>query len=49
MAHVEVGQLVFSSSTTVYGEPHTVPIREDFPLQATNPSGQSKLMVGEIL
>ena len=28
---------VFSSSATVYGDPHTVPIKEDFPLSVTNP------------
>jgi UDP-glucose 4-epimerase len=41
--------LVFSSSATVYGDPHTYPIKEDFPLSATNPYGRSKLMVEEIL
>jgi len=41
--------IVFSSSATVYGDPHTVPIKEDFPLSATNPYGRSKLMVEEIL
>jgi UDP-glucose 4-epimerase len=41
--------LVFSSSATVYGDPHEVPIREEFPLSATNPYGHSKLMVEEIL
>ena len=41
--------LVFSSSATVYGDPHTVPITEDFPLQATNPYGRSKLMVEDFL
>jgi UDP-glucose 4-epimerase len=44
-----VKNLVFSSSATVYGEPNTVPIREDFPLSATNPYGKSKLMIEEIL
>jgi UDP-glucose 4-epimerase len=44
-----VRSLVFSSSATVYGDPHSVPIREDFPLSATNPYGRSKLMVEEIL
>jgi UDP-glucose 4-epimerase len=44
-----VRSFVFSSSATVYGDPHTVPIREDFPLSATNPYGRSKLMVEEIL
>jgi len=41
--------VVFSSSATVYGEPATVPIREDFPLSASNPYGRSKLMVDDIL
>jgi UDP-glucose 4-epimerase len=41
--------LVFSSSATVYGEPKSVPIREDFPLSATNPYGHSKLMIEQIL
>ncbi len=44
-----VRNLVFSSSATVYGTPHTVPIREDFPTQVTNPYGRTKLMVEEIL
>jgi UDP-glucose 4-epimerase len=41
--------LVFSSSATVYGDPRTVPITEDFPLQATNPYGRTKLFIEEIL
>ena len=41
--------LVFSSSATVYGEPNTVPISEDFPLSATNPYGWSKLMIEQVL
>ena len=41
--------LVFSSSATVYGDPATVPITEEFPTSATNPYGRSKLMVEEIL
>lgn len=41
--------IVFSSSATVYGDPATVPINEDFPLSATNPYGRSKLMIEEIL
>ena len=44
-----VRRLVFSSSATVYGDPHRVPITEDFPLSAANPYGRSKLMVEEIL
>jgi len=49
MAAAGVFNLVFSSSATVYGDPASVPIREDFPLSATNPYGRSKLMVEEIL
>jgi len=44
-----VREMVFSSSATVYGDPRTVPIREDFPLAPTNPYGRSKLMIEEIL
>jgi UDP-glucose 4-epimerase len=44
-----VRRLVFSSSATVYGDPHAVPIREDFLLSVTNPYGRSKLMVEDIL
>ncbi len=44
-----VKRLVFSSSATVYGDPVTVPIREDFALGPTSPYGRSKLMVEEIL
>ena len=44
-----VGTVVFSSSATVYGSPKTVPIREDFPLSATNPYGETKLMIERIL
>lgn len=49
MAANDVRNMVFSSSATVYGDPATVPIKEDFPLSATNPYGRSKLMVEEIL
>ncbi|ELV8626729.1 UDP-glucose 4-epimerase [Vibrio cidicii] len=44
-----VRSLIFSSSATVYGDPASVPIREDFPTSATNPYGRSKLMVEECL
>lgn len=44
-----VKNIVFSSSATVYGNPHTVPILESFPLSATNPYGRTKLMLEEIL
>lgn len=49
MAEAGTRRLVFSSSATVYGDPHSVPIREDFPLQATNPYGRSKLMIEAML
>lgn len=49
MQQHNVFDLVFSSSATVYGDPHAVPINEGFPLSATNPYGRSKLMVEEIL
>ena len=49
MAESGVKAVVFSSSATVYGDPATVPITEDFPLSATNPYGRSKLFIEEIL
>lgn len=49
MAEYNVKNLVFSSSATVYGDPASLPITEDFPTGATNPYGQSKLMVENIL
>lgn len=42
-------KIVFSSSATVYGDPATVPIKEDFPLSTTNPYGTTKLMIERIL
>ena len=44
-----VKKIIFSSSATVYGDPKEVPIKEDFPLSATNPYGQTKLMIEQIL
>ena len=41
--------LVFSSSATVYGDPATVPIREDFPRSHTNPYGHTKLVIEDML
>ncbi len=41
--------IVFSSSATVYGDPHTTPIKENFPTFATNPYGRTKLFIEEIL
>lgn len=44
-----VKSIIFSSSATVYGDPASVPIREDFPLHTTNPYGSTKLMIENIL
>ncbi len=49
MAAHDVRTLVFSSSATVYGAPHSVPITEDFPLQPANPYGQTKFQIEQIL
>jgi UDP-glucose 4-epimerase len=49
MAETDVKTVVFSSSATVYGDPASVPIREDAPLSSTNPYGHSKLMIEDIL
>jgi len=49
MAEHGCKSIVFSSSATVYGDPHTTPIKEDFPLSATNPYGRTKLFVEEML
>lgn len=49
MAKYKVKRLVFSSSATVYGNPRTVPIKEDFPLATNNPYGSTKLMIENIL
>lgn len=49
MAAAGVRSVVFSSSATVYGDPETVPITEDFPLSATNPYGRSKLFIEDML
>lgn len=49
MRKYNVKKIVFSSSATVYGDPATVPIKENFPKSATNPYGQTKLMIEQIL
>lgn len=49
MRRARVRTIVFSSSATVYGDPASVPIREDFPRSASNPYGRSKLMIEDIL
>ncbi len=48
MQKYDVKNIVFSSSATVYGNPKTVPIKEDFPLSVTNPYGRTKLMLEDI-
>ena len=49
MKEFGVRTMVFSSSATVYGNPHRVPIAEDFPVNPTNPYGRTKLMIEDIL
>jgi UDP-glucose 4-epimerase len=49
MVRAGVKHMVFSSTAAVYGNPHAVPIREDFPIQAVNPYGESKVMVETLL
>lgn len=49
MAEFGCKSLVFSSSATVYGNPISVPIRENFPLSATSPYGRTKLIIEDIL
>ena len=44
-----VSNIVFSSSATVYGDPETIPLKEDAPIHATNPYGQTKAMMEQIL
>ena len=49
LTRVGCHRVVFSSSATVYGDPNQVPISEDHPLRPTNPYGQSKRMVEQII
>ena len=49
MREFNVKTIIFSSSATVYGDPASMPIQEDFPLSATNPYGRTKLMIEDIL
>jgi UDP-glucose 4-epimerase len=44
-----VRRIVFSSSATVYGDPQKLPLTEDHPLSATNPYGQTKLVIENML
>lgn len=49
MQDTNVRNLVFSSSATVYGEPITLPLKEDHRLLPFNPYGRTKLIVEEML
>lgn len=49
MESIGCNRLVFSSSATVYGDPDQVPIPEDHPLRPTNPYGQSKRMIEQVV
>jgi UDP-glucose 4-epimerase len=49
MQQFNVHKIVFSSSATVYGEPKSLPLKEDHPLAPTNPYGQTKFMIEQIL
>ncbi len=49
MRKYDCKRMVFSSSATVYGDPVSVPITENFPLSVTNPYGRTKLMIEDIL
>ncbi|WP_018152849.1 UDP-glucose 4-epimerase GalE [Leeia oryzae] len=49
MQRNSVHVMVFSSSATVYGDPESLPIKEDAPVQPASPYGRSKLMAEEIL
>ena len=49
MRACSVKSLVFSSSATVYGDPQRLPLDERHPLSATNPYGQTKLVIEDML
>jgi UDP-glucose 4-epimerase len=49
MGECGVKTLVFSSSATVYGDPQRLPLTEDHPLSTTNPYGQTKLVIEDML
>ena len=49
MQQCDVHRIVFSSSATVYGKPHYLPLDEAHPTSATNPYGRTKLHIEEIL
>ncbi len=49
MQKLQIKKLVFSSSATVYGNPEFLPFTENHPLRTTNPYGQTKLVIEEML
>lgn len=49
MAAAGVGRIVFSSSATVYGDPASVPITEDFPVRPASPYGHTKAVIEDLL
>lgn len=49
MKQADTRHLVFSSSATVYGDPASVPVREDAPLRVTNPYGRTKLVMEQLI
>jgi UDP-glucose-4-epimerase GalE len=49
MARTETKHMVFSSTAAVYGNPHSTPILETFPIQPVSPYGESKVMVETLL
>lgn len=49
MRELGIQTIVFSSSATVYGDPEVLPLTEEHPLRTTNPYGQTKLVIEEIL
>jgi len=49
MQETGIKSIVFSSSATVYGDPQRLPLTEDHPLSTTNPYGQTKLVIEQML
>jgi UDP-glucose 4-epimerase len=49
LAELKIRKLIFSSSAAVYGEPKSVPIREDHPTRPVNPYGETKLVIERAL
>lgn len=44
-----IGQMIFSSTAAVYGNPSELPVTEDAPLEPINPYGASKMMTERFL